>query len=119
MITEGTWHETDGELHPSWRKAFNEEPVGADLTSPCPSCGRQTLHRWFRLDFAKPKTILGVDYSGHGRAWEWCSHCRTFEHYMDGFVPVWWDEPYSVSSDALTYHPEAIEEARRKSLPPV
>lgn len=117
MTPHDDWQETDAELHPIWREVFNHEPVGADLESPCPACHNRTLHRWFHLDFAKPKTVLGVAYAGHGRGWEWCSHCLTFEHYMDGFVPIWWREPYVVDPGALAYHPGAIEEARRNSLP--
>jgi hypothetical protein len=55
----------------------------------------------------------GARFKGHGRLWEWCSTCRTFEHFRDGFVPEWWVEPYSVERQLLRYDPEPIESARK------
>ncbi|WP_314250507.1 hypothetical protein [Streptomyces sp. DSM 40907] len=110
--SEGTWQETSQEMHSLWRDVFNSEATTTDLSALCPSCQNKDLHRWFVLESAKPRTVLGVEYSGRGRVWEWCGTCHTFEHYMDGFVPIWWAEPYRVDADELRYDPGPVEAAR-------
>ncbi|MBW8798102.1 MAG: hypothetical protein JF597_32300 [Streptomyces sp.] len=106
------WRETDSEEHPVWRKVFNEDWTGSDLVGPCPVCGARALHRWYLLEDNEAKVFRGIRFSGRGRLWEWCSVCRTFEHYPDGHVPEWWISPYDVQPESLRYDPAPVEEAR-------
>ncbi len=100
------------ESRPEWRRTFNEDSDSADLVGPCPVCGSRTLHRWYLLEDREAKVLRGLHFKGRGRLWEWCSTCRTFEHYRDGFVPDWWTAPFDVAPDRLRYDPGPIEEVR-------
>lgn len=106
------WREADAESYTAWRRIFNAGWTGSDVPDPCPVCGSRTLHQWYMQDDTDAKVLRGVRYKGRGRLWEWCSTCRTFEHYRDGFVPVWWMEPYHVEPGHLRYDPGPIEAAR-------
>ncbi|MFE2418645.1 hypothetical protein [Streptomyces hokutonensis] len=112
MSTSTAWRETDSAQHPAWRQVFNEDWAGPDPDSSCPVCGARALHRWYLLEDSEAKVFRGVPFRGRGRLWEWCSVCRTFEHYPDGHVPEWWIPPYGVAPEALRHDPGPIEEAR-------
>jgi len=101
------------ERRPQWRRTFNGEPSVPDLAGPCPVCNAQTLHRWYLQENVHEKVFGGILYKGRGRLWEWCSTCRTYEHYRDGFVPQWWTAPFDVDPNDLRYDPGPIEDARR------
>lgn len=107
------WKGADAESYSAWRRTFNASFTGPDVQGPCPVCGSETLHRWYAQDDSNEKVLLGERFKGRGRLWEWCSTCRTFEHFRDGYVPEWWVEPYGVERDRLRYDPEPIEEARK------
>lgn len=116
MSAWSSWHETDAEQHGPWRAAFNREPVGPAPAGPCPVCGVPSLHRWYVLDDDDARVLRGARYLGHGRLWEWCATCRTYEHYRDGFVPEWWKAPFAVDPELLRYDPGPVEEARQASI---
>ncbi|MEO3974223.1 hypothetical protein AAFN69_10150 [Streptomyces sp. CAU 1734] len=106
------WREADTEVHPLWRRTFNQDWTGPDVAAPCPVCGNTGLHRWYLLENARPRKYDGIEFAGRGRLWEWCDSCRTFEHYPDGSVPSWWSAPYGPGIPDPGRTPEAIERAR-------
>ncbi|MFE6287852.1 hypothetical protein [Streptomyces sp. NPDC057877] len=86
------------------------------MASPCPVCSAPSLHRWYHQESDRAMIRGGRRYLGHGRLWEWCSTCRTFEHYPDALVPDWWVAPYEVAAEELRYDPGPIEKARMSAL---
>lgn len=113
MSESHSWQETDADTHPMWRQVFNRDWQGPDLSEDCPVCKQKALHRWYIQEDQAARVLRGVQFAGRGRLWEWCSACRTFEHYPDGFVPEWWASPYSVPVNELRYDPGPIEEHRQ------
>jgi hypothetical protein len=109
------WTEVAAEVRSTWRHVFNHDQNGPDLVAPCPVCSNLTLHRWYFLERNAPKELRGSQYLGPGRLWEWCSTCRSFEYYPDGYLPAWWVATYDVSPDLLTYDPAPIEAARSRA----
>jgi hypothetical protein len=111
-MNDGLWQEVDLDRRPAWRRAFNDDWSGANLAAPCPVCSKNTLHRWYVVESDRAVTLRGQAFVGHGRLWEWCSNCHTYEYYPDGYVPDWWKPPYSVDPSLLRYDPGPIEQAR-------
>jgi hypothetical protein len=107
------WNEVSTEDHPAWRAVFNSEPQSETLAGPCPLCGASTLHRWYSVDGLDDIEIGGQHYIGRGRLWEWCSSCRAYEHFRDGYVPEWWRSSLVVPENELAYDPGPIEAALR------
>jgi hypothetical protein len=107
-----TWREVSTDDHPAWRAVFNAEPRAEKLRAPCPLCGASTLHRWYAIDGHDAIELRGNHYVGRGRLWEWCSSCGSFEHFMDGYVPDWWESTLIVPHESLAYDPGAIEASR-------
>lgn len=52
-----------------------------------------------------------------GACWEWCSNCRTFEHYS-ALVPERWQSDLVVDEATLTAVPDALEAALSQDLRP-
>lgn len=109
------WWEIDKAAYKEWRRIFNEDWSGSRVSSPCPVCSMRTLYRWYFLESRESKVLRGRSFTGRGKLWEWCSTCRSFEHYPDGYVPDWWATPYEVDPSVLRRDPGPIEEARRSS----
>ncbi len=97
---------------PRWRRIFNGDTRGAEVHGACPVCGSTTLHRWYSIEQAVSSTRGSKVYIGRGRLWEWCSACRSFEYYPDGYVSDWWSARYSVEPAALRYDPGPVERER-------
>lgn len=112
MSEEPTWHEVDLERRTAWRRIFNDDWHNDAPEAACPVCSKSTLHRYYVVESSRVVTLRGESFVGHGRLWEWCSSCRTFEYYPDGYVPAWWDAPYTVDPSLLRYDPDPIETAR-------
>ena len=108
------WHEPDSDVHSIWRRVFNRDWEGADLSESCPVCNQRTLHRWYHQEDNDARTFRGVEFSGRGRLWEWCSTCRTFEYYPDGFVPTWWEPSHEVDASELGHNPDFLERFRQE-----
>ncbi|WP_157171939.1 hypothetical protein [Nocardia higoensis] len=117
MNTEMQWHPIKEEFYKPWRRVFNNDWNGADIEGICLICGSHSLRRWYKLDEKLPKRLRGVSFAGPGRLWEWCSNCYTFETFLNGYVPNWWEEPYSVDECELRYDPGSIEKARKRARP--
>jgi formylglycine-generating enzyme required for sulfatase activity len=54
--------------------------------------------------------VEGVEYVAEGGLWEWCSSCRSFEHW-NSLVPAWWSCDLEVDEQQLTALPTALEVA--------
>ena len=100
---------TDTRLH----RALNVGWSSADLMAQCPVCGSRTLHRWYHQEDTVAREFGGVRFKGHGRLWEWCSTCQTFEYLPDGLVPEWWTTPFNVEPRLPKSNPEPFEDVRR------
>ncbi|MEV0129407.1 hypothetical protein AB0H83_13245 [Dactylosporangium sp. NPDC050688] len=92
-----------------WGDVFDASQEGETLSSPCPVCGATTLHRWFDLHRADPRTVAGLPWQGRGSQWQWCSTCRSYLH-TSGLVPLWWTTTIEVDPEVLTHSPGPIEE---------
>jgi hypothetical protein len=108
----GSWQSVGTSLRSEWRSVFNTEWSGIDVGGNCPRCGVASLHHWYAADTPADVKLRGSRYVAHGRLWEWCSNCRTFEYLPDGYVPEWWRPPFDVEPSILGYEPESIEQAR-------
>ena len=95
----------------AWMEVFQASREGLDLSASCPVCGVPALHRWYQV--GRPEEIVsgGERFVARGGLWEWCSNCRSSEHYS-AFVPEWWSCDLAVDERNLTAEPEAIEQAR-------
>ena len=109
------WSEVSSDQHELWRRTFNAEPDVEDLSAGCPLCAEPALHRWYHLDGQDEVHLSGRRYLGHGRLWEWCAACGSFEYFGDGFVPDWWRSDLVVADELLTWSPMAVEESRRRA----
>ncbi|MEY9905176.1 hypothetical protein ABIA35_001392 [Catenulispora sp. MAP12-49] len=112
MTKAADWHEVDRDHHSAFQRVFNAHPGVSDVAADCPVCSHATLHRFYLVEMERPKVILGETYKGPGRLWQWCSTCKSFGYYPDGWVPEWWTSPYEVDKESLRYDPGPIEEAR-------
>ena len=99
----------------AWRQVFAASRDDVDVVETCPVCGRQTLHRWFYLERAMPTRDAVGSWQGRGSEWQWCSSCRSYEHYV-GLVPDWWAEPFTIDLEELYEDPGPIEDARLQHL---
>ena len=94
---------------------FGASTDGVDVEGPCPICGARRLHRFYQSGRALRRESGGERFVAHGACWEWCSSCRTFEHYS-ALVPEWWRSDLTVNESELTALPDALESAvQRKS----
>lgn len=93
------WRELDLSVRPMWRAVFNTDARATDLAGHCPVCGSASLHRWYRIDEAKPRIVDGR------------RHRRRYEHFPDGFVPAWWSSSFEVDETDLRY----VDAARLRS----
>lgn len=105
------WHDVPPEYCIAWSETFNASQEGLNLAAQCPVCGIRVLHRWFYAWKPDERTIQGHRFVASGSQWQWCSHCRSFEH-SSGLVPAWWSCDLVVDVTKLTAYPDAIEEAR-------
>jgi hypothetical protein len=112
MGKEAAWREVDLERRLTWRRIFNADWQNDAPTVACPVCSQPTLHRWYIAESDRAVNLRGQSFVGHGRLWEWCSTCRTYEYYPDGYVPDWWEAPYAVDAALLCSDPSPIEAAR-------
>ncbi len=120
MADDPPWHSIPAECIKAWNETFQASREGLDLKSPCPVCGMPELHHWFYPWHLEEKVIRGQRFVARGSEWQWCSHCRSFQHFS-GLVPDWWACDLIVDTKKLTAYPDAIEEARlanqRQHLP--
>ncbi|MRH86170.1 hypothetical protein GFY24_01600 [Nocardia sp. SYP-A9097] len=116
VVEISEWRPVPSELYAEWREVFNRDWSGAEVESACPVCESKTLRRWYALDEDTAMVLRGVEFSGQGRLWEWCSSCQVYETFPDGYVPGWWSPPYQVDDSALGHDPHAIECARLSHL---
>jgi len=108
-----SWHDVPPEYSEAWRAVFWASHEGLDLKMPCPVCGFHELHRWYLASRRENRMIDGYRFVARGSEWQWCSHCRSFQHFS-GLVPEWWSCDLDVDVTKLTAYPDAIEIARRK-----
>lgn len=105
------WRGVPLEFSDDWLALFEAEPNVSDLAASCPVCGEPHLHRYYLLDRLAPCELNHRQYAGNGGLWEWCSSCRSYEHYSC-LVPIHWTTPYLVDAKMLTAEPEELEVAR-------
>jgi hypothetical protein len=109
--TEKPWHDVPDANLRAWGDAFDLSVLTANPPSPCPVCGAHALHLWYWLNRRLETTSAGLDWQGDGSGWQWCSHCRCYQHFR-ALVPAWWKPAYDVPKELLRHDPEAIEQAR-------
>jgi hypothetical protein len=109
---QGDWSGVPDEYQAEWQRAYEESQESINLLVPCPICGVVALHRWYQIGRPTNRVIKGIKFVAHGGLWEWCSSCRSFEHYS-GLVPEWWSCNLEVDTKNLTALPTAIEEAMK------
>lgn len=106
------WHDVPLQAVDAWRRIFEASREGLNLAAPCPVCSVRELHRWYNAGQPEEHIIRGRRFVARGGEWQWCSHCRSFQHFS-GLVPDWWSCDLAVDTAKLTSYPDAIEEARR------
>ncbi len=106
------WKGIPLEYASAWRRIFNFNREGLDLSDPCPICGNRTLHLFYQILRPVDKTIGGNLFVAEGGLWEWCGTCRHYEH-LSALVPEWWSCDLAIDISKLTAEPEAIEQAIR------
>ena len=86
--------------------------------SPTNATGERTVndargpagHSWGVIS-SRPLTVSGgITFVARGGGWEWCSACRSFEHFS-GLVPDWWSSDLDVDESKLTALPDVLERA--------
>jgi len=116
MSGDAEWHEVAEKFWPQWRRIFNEGMAEAEVSGVCPACGKQTLHRWYRLLAHRPHMFGDQAFAGPGPLWEWCSTCRSYVSFCTGYVPAEWVPPYDVELDTIPREPDLIERARAAAM---
>lgn len=113
MISNDEWHGVPLDRDAEWKAVFQSSREILNLSAPCPICRVMTLHRWYQIHQPEERVIDGLRFIGRGGLWEWCSACRSFQHYSC-YVPEWWSCDLEIDEKKLTALPTAIEEAIRK-----
>jgi hypothetical protein len=93
-----------------WRSVFGVSADGANVAGACPICGARQLHRFYQSGRALNRVSEGECFVARGACWEWCSNCRTYEHYS-ALVPEWWRSDLTVDESKLTASPDVLEAA--------
>ncbi len=93
-----------------WQRVFSLCEGEGRLREPCPSCGKQELHRFYLVGRRLDPPAHGGRYVARGSQWEWCANCHVYEH-SSALVPATWQPALVVDEDSLTAEPEAIQQA--------
>ena len=104
------WHDVPNEHQTAWLAIFLASQEILNVSAPCPVCGAVALHRWYQV--GHPVTDM-PGFVSRGGLWEWCSQCRSFQHFS-ALVPDWWSCDLEVDTHKLTPYPTAIEDAIKK-----
>ena len=107
------WHGVPPEHRAAWANIFYRSHEGMNLSSPCPVCHTVSLHCWYLLTKPGRVEVCGELFSGRGSKWEWCSHCRSYEHGTAP-VPTWWRCDLAVDIGELAHQPEILEVALQR-----
>ena len=110
------WQQVSDSEEKEWRRIFQSSREGVNLTAPCPVCGHRSLHRYYHLEKQQPHTLGRKQFIGTGSLWEWCSNCRTYDHFSAA-VPDWWSSDLSPDITNLRHHPAEVERARKRRDP--
>jgi hypothetical protein len=109
---EDEWIGVPEEYQEKWSQIYQKSQECLNLSEPCPVCSAVALHRWYQIGKPVERVIEGVKYLADGGLWEWCSSCRSFEHW-NSLVPAWWSCELEVDEQQLTALPTALEVARQ------
>jgi hypothetical protein len=109
------WHDVPDAVVRDWRNIFDHSTDLLDVAGACPVCGAHELHRWFQLARSRPRSHMGREWVGTGGQWQWCSHCRSYEHSR-GLVPIWWEDSLNVDEAQLRHDPGPLEAALAEAL---
>lgn len=105
------WHGVPLAYQERWRVIFSgREGRQLDLPTPCPVCGAPTLHRYYGHP-PGGDTSSGPHRGPNAGLWEWCSTCRSYEHYSTRH-PAGYACDLDVDWRRVGHAPDAIEEAR-------
>ena len=110
MSAIGTWKSVPDEFVVEWRRIFIETPGDHNVDASCPVCGQRELHRYYQVGRPIHRVSGGITFVARGGGWEWCSACRSFEHFS-GLVPDWWSSNLDVDESKLTALPDVLERA--------
>ena len=110
MTPTGNWKSVPDELTTTWYRIFSETPGDHNVDADCPVCGQRELHRYYQVGRPLHQVSDGITFVARGAGWEWCSACRTFEHYS-ALVPDWWSSDLVVDESGLTAIPDVLEHA--------
>lgn len=111
------WTSIPSEKMSNWRSVFGASTNGVDVEGSCPICGAEQLHRFYQSGQPLNATSGDERFVARGACWEWCSNCRTFEHYS-ALVPEWWRSDLIVDESGLTALPDILESAVQRRLQP-
>jgi hypothetical protein len=111
IMANSDWHGVPEEHRGKWIAVFSASQEILTLSAPCPICGAIALHRWYQ---AHRPIDDQPGFVARGGLWEWCSACRSFEHYS-ALVPDWWSCALLVDTKGLTPYPTTIEEAIKQT----
>jgi hypothetical protein len=115
-VKEFAWQFIPDDRWSRWRQTFNKSLGGMAIDGGCPICEKPCLLRWYAVEFGEPGVMAnGEPHIGHGRLWECCSNCLSYEYIPDNLVPAWWQPPFDVEPASIGVTHQVIEEIRRSS----
>jgi hypothetical protein len=104
-----SWRDVPAWAWERWVDIYSTSREGINLSTPCPVCGVRALHLWYWAADPTDQTINGRRYVAKGSIWQWCSHCRSYNHGK-ALVPDWWRSNLRVDSKLLMHEPEILNE---------
>ena len=107
-MKDGYWEGVPAEYTERWRRIFDNNKEGPDISICCPICHNKGLHRYYQTGKRMKSPADSEQYSVRGSEWQWCSYCRTFEH-AEVKVPDWWIPSLEIDGNKLTAIPEILD----------
>ena len=109
-MNDGYWKNVPEKYIEKWNSIFLRSREGPNLSANCPICHNKGLHRFYQVGKRLKLSVDSEQYIAKGSEWQWCSHCRSFEH-GEVLVPSWWVSELKIDGTKLTAIPEILDMA--------